>query len=73
MRTGRLPQGPRRLREGRARGHQVVHQDDPSGVEQPCPARRHLQGTGQVLPPLPRVQPRLVQDRPPLPQDGRHP
>ena len=68
------PQSPCRLRQGRARGHQVVDQHDPPAAgQQPRASRGHLQGTGEIVQPLPGVEPRLVGHGTPLPQYGDHP
>lgn len=40
--------------------------------QQPGSAAHHLQRTGQIVRPLPGVQPRLVGHRPALPQDTEH-
>lgn len=69
----RLPDSPRRLRQGRPRRHQVVDQHDQASAQQPPATRNHRQRPGEVVHPLPGVEPRLVGHTPSLPQDGHHP
>ncbi len=73
----RRPHRTRRLHERGARRHQVIHEHDPTTAQQPSTPGHHLQGTREVVHPLPGVQPRLIGHRTPLPQHpdypGRHP
>ncbi|MFI8075098.1 hypothetical protein ACIF85_40980 [Streptomyces sp. NPDC086033] len=69
----RLPDGPRRLGEGRARRHQVVDQHDQPFGQQTSATGDHGQRAREIVLPLPRVEPRLVGHPPPLPQYGHHP
>ncbi|NEB88269.1 hypothetical protein G3I43_29495, partial [Streptomyces anulatus] len=43
-----------------------------SVLEKPPSPRRELQRAGQIHPPLPRPETRLVGDRAPLPQHRKH-
>ncbi|MFL5995074.1 MAG: hypothetical protein ACJ736_12305 [Streptomyces sp.] len=68
-----LPDGPRRLGEGRTCRHQVVDQHDQPFGEQPSAAGNDGQRAREIVQPLPGVEPRLVGHAPPLPQYGHHP